>query len=400
MVSFVSLAAMPTLSSALDPRSVIVLAGVMGLLMSLVMFSMRRSYPSGIRGLREWTLAPLLCFASTVLFAMRGVLPDMLTIPLANMVLFQGCITYYAGSQLFLGHARNTRGWSIVTLVLGAVLFWYSQFQPDYTVRLAVFTVTISVLFAVHARLYLRHPLSHLGLRVMTGLLLLQATVAGLRFVTVLFGAAGSDLLQPSWLQVVYIVMYSFTALLMSIAGVLMATDRVRVEFEFMATHDPLTGVLNRRALFAQSKKAFERSQRGEAPMALLMLDADHFKRINDAFGHQTGDEVLRELAQRLQDPLPASAHLGRYGGEEFLAVLPGLTPDAAHALAERLREGLTRPFEAGSRLADAGIERLTVSIGMAAFQGASDTLDAMLARADAALYRAKAAGRNRVEVA
>lgn len=391
---------MPTLSSALDPRSVIVLAGVMGLLMSLVMFSMRRSYPSSIRGLREWTLAPLMCFGSTVLFAMRGVLPDVLTIPLANMVLFQGCITYYAGSQLFLGHARDTRGWSIVTLVLGAVLFWYSQFQPDYTARLAVFTITISLLFAAHARLYLRHRLVQLGLRVMTGLLLLQATVAGLRFITVLFGAAGTDLLQPSWLQVVYIVMYSFTALLMSIAGVLMATDRVRMEFEFMATHDPLTGVLNRRALFAQSQKAFARSQRGEAPMALLMLDADHFKRINDAFGHQTGDEVLRELAQRLQGPLPASAHFGRYGGEEFLAVLPGLTPDAAHAVAERVREDLARPFEAGSRLADAGIERLTVSIGMAAFQGASDTLDAMLARADAALYRAKAAGRDRVEVA
>ena len=391
---------MPTLSSALDPRSVIVLAGVMGLLMSLVMFSMRRSYPSSIRGLREWTLAPLMCFGSTVLFAMRGVLPDVLTIPLANMVLFQGCITYYAGSQLFLGHARNTRGWSIVTPVLGAVLFWYSQFQPSYTVRLAVFTVAIAALFTAHASLYLRHPLTHLGLRVMTGLLVLQATVAALRFVTVLLGEAGTNLLEASWLQVVYIVMYSFTALLMSIAGVLMATDRVRVEFEFMATHDPLTGVLNRRALFAQSQKAFARSQRGEAPMALLMLDADHFKRINDAFGHQTGDEVLRELAQRLQGPLPASAHLGRYGGEEFLAVLPGLTPDAAHAVAERVRADLARPFDAGSRLASVGIERLTVSIGMASFRGAADTLDAMLARADAALYRAKAAGRDRVEVA
>lgn len=391
---------MPTLSSALDPRSIIVLAGVMGLLMSLVMFSMRRSYPSSIRGLREWTLAPLLGFASSLLFGGRGVLPDLLSVTLANMVLFQGCITYYAGSQLFLGHARDTRGWSAVTLVLGAVMFWFSDVQPDYTVRLAVFTFTISLLFAAHARLYLRHRLAHLGVRLITGLLLLQASVAGLRFVTVLFGVAGTDLLQPSWLQVVYIVMYSFTGLLMSIAGVLMATDRARMEFEFLASHDPLTGVLNRRALFAQCEQAFARSRRGEAPMALLMLDADHFKRINDAFGHQTGDEVLRELAQRLQEPLPATAHLGRYGGEEFLAVLPGLTPDAAHALAEGLRQSLARPFEAGSRLAAVGIDRLTVSIGMAAFQGAGDTLDAMLARADAALYRAKAAGRNRVEVA
>lgn len=391
---------MPLLSPALDPRSIIVLAGLMGLLMSVVLFSMRRSYPPSIRGLREWTLAPLASFASTVLFALRGVLPDVFSIVLANMVLFQGCILYYAGSQLFLGHERDTRLWSAATFVLGAVLFWFSEVHPSYPIRLAVFTLAISVLFLAHARLYLHHRMKRVGMRLMTGLLLLQSLVAGLRCLSAVMGEAGIGMLDTTWLQSLYVVMYSLTALMLSIAGVLMATDRLRLEFEFMATHDPLTGMLNRRALIERCEHEVTRAQRGGGALSLLMLDADHFKRINDAFGHQTGDEVLRELALRLQAPLPPSARLGRYGGEEFLVVLPGLGHDGARAVAECLRKGVGEPFAAESPLAAAGIGRLSVSIGLAVFEGPADTLDALLARADAALYRAKALGRDRVEVA
>ncbi|RYY81122.1 MAG: GGDEF domain-containing protein [Comamonadaceae bacterium] len=389
-------------TSALDPRSIIVLAGAMGLLMSIVMFSMRRSYPPSIRGLREWTLAPLVSCASTVLFALRGVLPDFVSIVLANMVLFQGCILYYAGSQLFLGHERDTRLWSAVTLLLGPVLFWFSDVQPSYAARLTVFTLAIAALFFAHGRLYVRHRMESVGMRLMTALLLLQSLVAGLRFASVIAGEAGIGLFEATWLQSIYIIMYSVTALLLSIAAVLMATERVRLEFEFMATHDPLTGVLNRRALMARCEHDVKRARRGDddGALALLMLDADHFKRVNDEFGHQTGDEVLRELTLRLQAPLPPAARLGRYGGEEFLVVLLGLAHDDARAVAERLRTEAGEPFAAQSSLAEAGIGRLSVSIGLAVFQGPADTLDALLARADAALYRAKAQGRDRVEVA
>lgn len=395
---------MPTSSSALDPRSIIVLAGVMGLVMSIVLLSMRRSYPPSIRGLREWTLAPFFSFASTVLFGLRGVLPDALSIVLANMVLFQGCILYYAGSQLFLGHARDTRAWSIVTLMLGVALFWFSEVQPSYPARLAVFTLAIAALFLAHARLYLLHRMEQVGMRLMTGLLLLQSLVAGLRFLSVILGESGIGLLEATWLQSIYIVMYSVTALFISIAAVLMATERVRQEFEFMATHDPLTGVLNRRALIERGEHEVIRARSatgsGDSALALLMLDADHFKRVNDEFGHQAGDEALRQLTQRLQTPLPPAAWLGRYGGEEFVVVLPGLRHDDARAVAERLREEAGEPFAAPSPLAATGIGRLSVSIGLAVFQGPTDTLDALLARADAALYRAKAQGRDRVEVA
>ncbi len=393
---------MQTSTSALDPRSIIVLAGVMGLVMSLVLLSMRRSYPPSIRGLREWALAPLFGFASTVLFALRGVLPDIVSIVLANMVLFHGGVLYYAGSQRFLGHARDTRAWTIATLALGVVLCWFSAVHPNYAMRLGVFTLAVSALFFAHARLYFRHRMDRVGMRLMTGLLLLQSVVAGVRCLSAVLGEAGDGLLEATWLQSLYVVMYSVSALFMSIAAVLMATERVRLEFEFMATHDPLTGVLNRRALIERCECEVIRAQRGDGDgaLALLMLDADHFKRVNDEFGHQAGDEALRQLTLRLQAPLPPAAQLGRYGGEEFLVVLPGLAHDDARAVAERLRKEAGEPFMAPSPLAATGIGRLSISIGVAVFQGPADTLDALLARADAALYRAKAQGRDRVEVA
>ncbi|MFZ3117187.1 MAG: diguanylate cyclase, partial [Variovorax sp.] len=283
---------MQTSTSALDPRSIIVLAGVMGLVMSLVLLSMRRSYPPSIRGLREWALAPLLGFASTVLFALRGVLPDIFSIVLANMVLFQGGVLYYAGSQRFLGHARDTRAWTIATPALGVVLCWFSAVHPNYAMRLVVFTLAVSALFFAHARLYFRHRMGRVGMRLMTGLLLLQSVVAGVRCLSAVLGEAGDGLLEATWLQALYVVMYSVTALFMSIAAVLMTTERVRLEFEFMATHDPLTGVLNRRALIERCEREVIRAQRGDGDgaLALLMLDADHFKRVNDEFGHQAGD--------------------------------------------------------------------------------------------------------------
>ena len=121
---------MGALPSFLDPRSVIVLAGLMGVMMALVMFFMRRSYPPSIRGLGDGALAPLVAFASTMLFAGRDYIPDFLTIVVANVVLFQGCILYYSGSQKFLLGHSDVRGWTLLNGVIGLSMFWFSSIKP------------------------------------------------------------------------------------------------------------------------------------------------------------------------------------------------------------------------------------------------------------------------------
>lgn len=163
---------------------------------------------------------------------------------------------------------------------------------------------------------------------------------------------------------------------------------------------DVLTGWHNRRYLQARIKEELARARRDRSNLVCLMLDIDHFKRINDTWGHAAGDAVLRELAQRIESQVRASDVAARYGGEEFVILLPNTGSEDGEQLAERVRDAVSgAPFG----LPDGGSMGVTVSIGIAGLvPDASDrdfkTLgDSLIARADVALYSAKAAGRNRV---
>jgi diguanylate cyclase (GGDEF)-like protein len=163
------------------------------------------------------------------------------------------------------------------------------------------------------------------------------------------------------------------------------------------ATHDPLTGVWNRRAIIEMFSNELARSRREGLSVGVAMADLDHFKRINDTYGHAVGDTVLCEAANRMRALLRPYDALGRYGGEEFLIVLPGCTPQDAVGLAERLRIGIGQePVKIPG-----GLLEVTGSLGVVATDPLA-MLDAtaLIRVADAALYRAKGAGRNRVELA
>lgn len=162
-------------------------------------------------------------------------------------------------------------------------------------------------------------------------------------------------------------------------------------DLEDLAYGDELTELPNRRGAARQIDVLISRARRHGHHLALLLVDADRFKAINDEHGHAVGDVVLRELAARLRERVRREDVVGRWGGEEFVVALPETTPDGAAAVAESLRAGVS-----GTPIAAAGAElRVTISIGVAAWTG--EELDDLVARADAALYAAKAAGRDRV---
>jgi diguanylate cyclase (GGDEF)-like protein len=159
------------------------------------------------------------------------------------------------------------------------------------------------------------------------------------------------------------------------------------------ATRDALTGLWNRATILDVLSRELAHAQRAGTPLALALIDVDHFKHVNDTYGHHGGDEVLCELAHRLAGSIRQNDWLGRYGGEELMVVLPGLSYTGAAAPIERLRECVAElPF----KVQDFTVH-LTVSIGMAWCESTSDTAHDMISRADAALYRAKDSGRNRV---
>jgi diguanylate cyclase (GGDEF)-like protein len=168
-----------------------------------------------------------------------------------------------------------------------------------------------------------------------------------------------------------------------------------REELREKAMRDPLTGLLTRGAFFEICELEFPRARRSCTPISIVMADIDHFKSINDRFGHLGGDEVLREVARRLRASFRKEDAVGRYGGEEFVALAIGCSGHDAIALAERFRETVYRqPFHVGPAPLD-----VTVSVGIAAGT-AADGIEALLKAADEALYRAKAGGRNAVVAA
>jgi diguanylate cyclase (GGDEF)-like protein len=161
-------------------------------------------------------------------------------------------------------------------------------------------------------------------------------------------------------------------------------------------TVDPLTGVNNRATVLHQLEKHWDLARRHRRPLSLILADLDHFKRINDTFGHAAGDQVLRAFGGLLAGRLRGSDHVGRLGGEEFLMVLPETTAAMALSLAEELRRNLERePLEVLGRPLNP-----TCSLGVAELKPGDPDGGALLARADAALYRAKAGGRNRSALA
>ncbi len=162
------------------------------------------------------------------------------------------------------------------------------------------------------------------------------------------------------------------------------------------ASRDPLTGLMNRRAFDDAAAKELSRAQRAESPMALLMIDLDHFKRVNDTLGHPAGDSVLVETAARLRAVVRESDHVARFGGEEMVVLLPDCAPRDALLVAERVRRAIARA-PIGTR---AGAVRVTASVGVAVSPQGREGLPSLIARADAALYRAKNTGRDRAVLA
>jgi diguanylate cyclase (GGDEF)-like protein len=160
-----------------------------------------------------------------------------------------------------------------------------------------------------------------------------------------------------------------------------------------MATTDSLTGTLNRAQFMTLGQRELERMQQLGQGLATLMLDIDHFKMINDRYGHHAGDEALKHFVAQLSTGVRGIDFLGRLGGEEFAIVLPGISREAAWLVAERLRARVaSAPLAHGDQAIG-----ITVSIGVAMARDTDGTLEQILARADAALYAAKDAGRNRV---
>lgn len=378
--------------TSLDLRSLVIMSGIMGLLLAIMIFFLRLSYPRSIRGLGLWAAAHVWFFLSALLFASRGFLPDLLTIVLANLVLLIGVTSYHAGVEQFFGRTPRWRRWIVLLALLTPPLYWFALVEPNYNARLILVCLVWAGLYLSMAWLIWRQGPETFPTRFTVMVLLVHVTVLMLRFFSAWLPLAEEGLLTSTRVQTLYIGSNAVMLLALGMGLILMAGDRLRAEFEHLASHDALTHVLTRRVFLEHGEQELARCRRHGRSMALLLLGIDHFKAINDTHGHQMGDRVLVDMVERITDLLRRPDQLARFGGEEFVIMLPETSLNEAIPVAERILAQVAELRE--------GLPPITVSIGVATNRPDEGAIDTLVARADKALYQAKDEGRNRVEVA
>jgi diguanylate cyclase (GGDEF)-like protein len=352
---------------------------------------------SGIMAVAWWGSAHLLRAASVVLFGMYGSVPDLISIDLANAVLFTAFAATWTGARVFDGRAPSLLGmfggaalWLLVCRLpfiadsmdarvlissgiitaytwMAAYEFWQGRAEPLVSRWPAIF-----MLFAHGALFLLRTPLN-----------------------AMMPWLPNSQVFESVWLTVL-----SFEALLFTIAIAFillaMAKERTELRHKNDARVDPLTGIANRRAFLEGGALIARRLDAEPRPAAVLLIDLDHFKSINDSFGHAVGDRVLQVFAETTNANIGPYDLVGRLGGEEFGVVLYDADQDQAIAVADQIRCA----FEDIATEIDGHHIGATASVGVAFCDGGPFDVPALLAQADQALYHAKQRGRNRIEAA
>ncbi|MBL8324847.1 MAG: GGDEF domain-containing protein [Rubrivivax sp.] len=325
-----------------------------------------------------------------------------------NVAVVAATLALQRGLWAYTGQ-RAWTGVQVLVLAITAVLAWLAMDAAWVWLRITVVSALWAGLYLWSAVDVFRHVRQHLQRR-WSGLyaspMLLAGAMLALRSVRALLSpeTVMAEVEQNTVLNLGSSATGLVAALLLQMMLVGLLVSRLVGRLARLSRYDPLTGLLNRRAmdeLLAQEEQRVRRlavpgAARGAARMAVLMIDIDHFKRLNDGHGHAVGDRALLHLAALMASKLRDIDHLARWGGEEFLALLPATSAAEAQALAERLCERV-RSLPLAT---DGGRLTLTASIGVAEWLGPHDSLHALIGRADAALYAAKRDGRDRVHLA
>ncbi|MDA8444082.1 GGDEF domain-containing protein [Paracidovorax valerianellae] len=375
---------LPTLLAMTVIGSVVMAAGLV-----LVGHDRRRE------GLGLWAAALMLQSLAYVLLALRGRVPDAVSIVIANGLLSSVFASLLAAVCQF---HRRPLPWAWLLGPVGVTLALFLAFIQNYEMRLVLAGVIYPVQLAMVLWTLWRFPSPGRGATLVVVGVVLQMVVLVARAAAAATGAMPlNGLLEGSWLQHATFLSTFISVQASSFGFIFMARDRADETNRRMAARDPLTGVANRRATIDALARDMSRAIRTREPLSLMMVDIDHFKRINDGLGHLVGDQVLCGVVDAMGERLRAQDMIGRYGGEEFLVLLPDTPLHGARQLAIALCRAVEQShFEIGGHTVP-----VTLSIGV--FGGRieeGDSWDMLIAAADRAMYEAKRSGRNRVAVA
>lgn len=364
-------------------------------LVSCVLFAVWR-FNKHIPGLQMWALSYGVGLVPILGLLWREHLPEVLGVLMVQAGMSLGAFLYFWGCSVYTG--RRLLSLPRAIIFMGALLLlnlYFTVVQPHLQMRFALGGVGNGIFFLLTARTLAQGGYQRVPMRY------LVAAVAGAHGVflllrPLLFGIGAVQANASLAAQIPHLIMLEFliALLFMAFGTLMLANEFTTNELRQLAEIDSLTSIFNRRAFFTLLNKALHQSQRTGMGLAVLVVDLDHFKSINDTYGHQGGDEVLRHFVQTATQCLRQQDVMGRLGGEEFAIFLPGVDAKGAQVVAERLRAAVaSRPATLQQ-----GSHALTISLGLTLCVP-GDTPDTALHRADQAMYQAKERGRNRVEL-
>lgn len=388
---------MLAIAEYVDANTLIVVNFVLSAVSALVMLVVRAGMRDA-RGLLSWALSNLL-FAAGFLLLLAYLVswPPVLNLLVANLLIDAGAVLAYVAVLQFLGRPRSHL-WliapSVALCVVEVMLFVgrgvdMSVMVPLGAASRAIVTIGAGWQSWRHVDRYMR-PASTISA-------VLHFLWAAMLFTRIgwwtwsQYDEVDWDPTTPYALMVRIVLTFVVTP-----SYLWMITRRLDQELIRQARQDPLTGIANRRVMWACGQRVLGEAQQKRSCAALLMIDVDHFKSVNDRFGHGLGDQVLVGIAGTLRGQIREQDVVARVGGEEFMVLLPQTGSEAAMVIADRLRAAVERiafPLADGDRL------QCTISIGLGLFDQNASNWDGLVLAADRALYLAKHLGRNRIEL-
>jgi diguanylate cyclase (GGDEF)-like protein len=346
------------------------------------------------RSMQIWLGAILIQCLFWILFVFGRELGVTFSVVLVNCLSVLAMAEYNRSIRVFLGLTEQRRILYSVVAVVALLIIYFGIFNPNYLMRVLSVSLPGAVLMAWLSYVAITHCKSNYSRAS-----LVVAIVFGIGAVSLLARAADA-LFRPeleineSLPQQAALLVYAIVPVFASIGFLLMQTHRAYARLEQLAAVDYLTGTLNRRSFQDVANKALAGCKRTDRNASILLIDIDHFKIINDSYGHAAGDQAICRLCSIMAEALRAEDIIARMGGEEFVILLPGARLEEASQVAERLRKAIAEtPIEF-----DAHRFFMTASVGVAQWQ--DQDLELIIKQADNAMYAAKNNGRNRVELA
>ena len=376
--------------SWLDNRTLIACDLMLAVAFAAVFFGMKRSYPN-LRGINTIAVSFLLGIPGTFLLGSRGSIPNFVSITIAHCFVFGSFIFLYRGILRFIGSRRTAIVPIAVSCLSLAILFYYSQIQDKIVPRIVVLSLTVGLIRGLIAlELFRKSPsfTSPRAMRLFAAFMTFFAAITvNCGLMAVLHGSP-VRLLQSNAVGSVTLFTGVVSLFVTGLFVLFLSSSELIARSADESQKYALSGALNRRGIEVKLAGELKQIQRAKHKLSIALIDVDYFKSINDIQGHAAGDAALRDVAETISTHLRGRDHLGRYGGDEFLLILPQTPCSVALVVTERLCQAVSSLGLLGRTLP------LTLSIGLTEATPEDDAVT-LIARADKALYQAKSDGRN-----